>query len=215
LGFYLTFEIVFFVFFILLLIWSYRPERFQASYYILFYTLFVTFPFLFFIFFLREHNFRENFVMFNLLFDGLGTWWILIILIFIVKLPTFILHLWLPKAHVEAPVGGSILLAGILLKLGGYGILRIRKEISNVLLFNRYLFSLGLVGGVATCFLCLRQVDFKSLVAYSSVCHMGLVLAGLLFFTNYSIIGSYLVIIFHGLVSSCLFILLFFPLRTI
>jgi len=132
------------------------------------------------------------------------------ILIFIVKLPTFILHLWLPKAHVEAPLGGSMLLAGILLKLGGYGILRIRKEISNSTLFNRYLFRLGLVGGVLTCFLCLRQVDFKSLVAYSSVCHMGLVLAGLLFFTNYRITGSYLVIIFHGLVSSCLFMLLFF-----
>jgi len=210
LGFYLTFEIVFFVFFILLLIWSYRPERFQASYYILFYTLFVTFPFLFFIFFLREYNFTENFVTFSLLFNGLRTWWMLIILIFMVKLPTFILHLWLPKAHVEAPLGGSMLLAGILLKLGGYGILRIGKEISNALLFNRYLFRLGLVGGVITCFLCLRQVDFKRLVAYSSVCHIGLVVAGLLFFTNYRMIGSYLVIIFHGLVSSCLFMLLFF-----
>jgi len=204
------FEIVFFIFFVLLLIWSYSPERFQASYYMLFYTLFVTFPFLFFILFISENNFNERFFVFSVLLRGTGFWWILIVLIFIVKLPTFILHLWLPKAHVEAPLGGSMLLAGVLLKLGGYGLIRLSKEISREISLRSYFFSLGLVGGLITCFLCLRQVDFKSLVAYSSVCHIGMVLVGLFLFTGYSLTGSYLLMIFHGLVSSSLFMLLFF-----
>jgi len=72
LGFYFSFEIVFFLFFILLLVWSYSPERFQASYYMLFYTLFVTFPFLFFVFYFYDSSLEESFSVFNVLFKGLG-----------------------------------------------------------------------------------------------------------------------------------------------
>jgi len=111
---------------------------------------------------------------------------------------------------VEAPLGGSMILAGILLKLGGYGLIRLGKIFSSDFLFTSYLFSIGLVGGLLTCFLCLRQVDFKCLVAYSSVCHIGLVFLGLIFFNVFCVGGSYLIIVFHGLVSSCLFMFLFF-----
>lgn len=103
-----------------------------------------------------------------------------------------------------------MLLAGVLLKLGGYGLIRLGKEISIETSLSSYFFSLGLVGGLITCFLCLRQVDFKSLVAYSSVCHIGIVLVGLLLFTSHRLVGAYLLMIFHGLVSSSLFMLLFF-----
>jgi NADH-ubiquinone oxidoreductase chain 4 len=90
--------------------------------------------------------------------------------------------LWLPKAHVEAPVSGSIILAGVLLKLGGYGILRINMFLLNFSIFNFgvVIMSISLVGAFYMGCLCFRQVDIKSLIAYSSVCHIGLVIGGLL-----------------------------------
>jgi NADH-ubiquinone oxidoreductase chain 4 len=107
-----------------------------------------------------------------------------IIFAFLVKIPMFLVHLWLPKAHVEAPVSGSMILAGVLLKLGGYGLIRVFPFLLLMGLNYNFIFvSISLVGGFLIRLVCLRQIDIKALIAYSSVAHIGIVLRGLLTIT--------------------------------
>ncbi len=131
-----------------------------------------------------------------------------LIFAFLVKIPIFFVHLWLPKAHVEAPVSGSIILAAILLKLGGYGLIRvfyILENFNNFIIFFLIIFSL--FGGIIVRLICIRQIDLKSLVAYSSVAHIRIVIGGLFSFTSWGWGFSYSLIIAHGLCSSGLFYL--------
>jgi len=211
LSFYIRFEASLIPTLILILGWGYQPERIQAGVYFLFYTIFASLPLLVSILFVY---FNRGGVCISLYTVATEVslinyiWYLITIFAFVVKLPIFIVHLWLPKAHVEAPVAGSIILAGVLLKLGGYGLVRVLPIFSY---FNKNLswvwIRVSVVGGVIVSIICMRQVDIKALIAYSSVAHIGLVLCGLVVFGWWGLNGAVIVIIGHGLCSSGLFCL--------
>lgn len=205
--FYISFELIFIFIFLFVITWGYSSERVQASYYIVFYTIVVSFPFLVFLVLFESHFFSMKF---TLSYRFSIYWWFFLLFVFIVKLPVYGVHIWLPKAHVEAPVAGSMALAGVLLKLGAYGFFRFSRYLSFSLFKNRgYLFSVGLLGGLASCFVCLRQSDLKAFVAYSSVCHMGFGLAGIYRSSCFGFLGGLYMMIGHGFCSSCLFYILY------
>lgn len=208
--FYIAFEASLIPTILLIIIWGYQPERLQASLYLIVYTITASLPLLIIIIKIYSNSKHLNISIPEQITIPLRSinslTWLIIITAFIVKLPLFSVHLWLPKAHVEAPVAGSIILAAILLKLGGYGLARIIIIFTyiNKTLINPVI-SIAMVGGVVTSIICLRQSDIKSLIAYSSVGHIGLIVAGILTNSKLGLQASLSIIIAHGLRSSALF----------
>nr|YP_010472679.1 NADH dehydrogenase subunit 4 [Carea varipes]UVH65811.1 NADH dehydrogenase subunit 4 [Carea varipes] len=217
---YLTFSVMnmfmFYLFFegsliptlLLIVGWGYQPERIQAGMYLLFYTLFVSLPLLMGIFYV--FNEMNCMMIYFLKFINLDMYllYFSMILAFLVKMPMYFVHLWLPKAHVEAPVSGSMILAGIMLKLGGYGLLRLMIFLQEINMKLNYVWIvISLVGGFYISLKCFCQVDIKSLIAYSSVAHMSIVISGIMVMNYWGFMGSYILMIGHGLCSSGMFCL--------
>nr|NP_852171.1 NADH dehydrogenase subunit 4 [Lepidopsocidae sp. RS-2001]AAP44720.1 NADH dehydrogenase subunit 4 [Lepidopsocidae sp. RS-2001] len=205
--FYLFFESSLLPTLLLIIGWGYQPERLQAGIYMLMYTLTASLPLLMGLFYLNDLYGSLNFYLINMLSNLNYLLYFSLILAFMVKLPVVFIHLWLPKAHVEAPVSGSMILAGVLLKLGGYGLLRIYKILLLKNFFSIYFIMISLIGVMFMSIMCIRQTDLKSLIAYSSVVHMGLMFSGFLTGYCWSVNGSFLLMIAHGLCSSGLFAL--------
>nr|APC60865.1 NADH dehydrogenase subunit 4 [Diplomys labilis] len=212
--FYILFETTLIPTLIIITRWGNQTERMKAGSYLLFYTLTGSLPLLITLIYMQNQLGSLNFLLFNYNnYPLYPTWsnnlmWLACTLAFMIKFPLYGLHLWLPKAHVEAPIAGSMVLAAILLKLGGYGMMRVSQLLEPLTNYMAYPFILlSLWGMIMTSSICLRQTDLKSLIAYSSVSHMALVIVAIMIQTPWSFMGATTLMIAHGLTSSLLFCL--------
>ena len=201
--FYFFFEWSLIPIFFIIIGWGYQPERLKASLSLFFYTLFASLPLLISIVIII--NWSGSVKLRIIITQGMPNFlWTITVLAFLVKFPMYFVHLWLPKAHVEAPVSGSIILAGVLLKLGGYGIIRLIR-VTNIRIISSQIIALALIGGGILGVLCIVQRDIKVVIAYSSVVHIALVIAGRLRVTKWGFEGVLIIILAHGVCSSGIF----------
>nr|WNH21110.1 NADH dehydrogenase subunit 4 [Paracirrhites forsteri] len=212
--FYVMFEATLIPTLIIITRWGNQAQRLTAGTYFLFYTLIGSLPLLIALLYMQKITGTLSLMTLHYTpaphsyLSGMKMWWAACLLAFLVKMPLYGLHLWLPKAHVEAPIAGSMVLAAVLLKLGGYGMIRVMVTLEPYTKELSYPFIiLALWGMIMTGSICLRQTDLKSLIAYSSVSHMGLVVGGILIQTPWGLTGALILMIAHGLTSSALFCL--------
>nr|UGW52806.1 NADH dehydrogenase subunit 4 [Isocladus armatus] len=209
LQFYVLFEASLIPTFILILGWGYQPERLQAGIYMMLYTVLASLPLLALLLTWGAWSNSNNFLFLASLTLSSPTnsiWFVASIMAFSVKLPMYITHLWLPKAHVEAPVAGSMVLAGVLLKLGGYGMLRVSAKLASIMPSSNWVWIIwAMTGGALVSLLCVSQTDIKLLIALSSVSHMAMVVSGIITLSTWGVNGAMLIMLGHGFCSSGLF----------
>jgi proton-translocating NADH-quinone oxidoreductase chain M len=210
-GFYILFEAILIPMFIIIGVWGSREQKITAAYYFFFYTLVGSVLMLVSLLYLYYIAGTTDYLTLLSIDIDLETQKILFLAFFAslaVKIPKWPFHVWLPQAHVEAPVAGSVLLAGVLIKLGSYGFIRFCLPIlpEGSKFFAPLVFTLASIAIIYAGMTTLRQTDLKRIIAYSSVGHMGVVMLGIFSFSVLGIEGSIFLQIAHGLVSSALFI---------
>jgi proton-translocating NADH-quinone oxidoreductase chain M len=209
--FYFFFELILIPMFFLISQWGSRLRKIHASMQFFLYTIIGSLIFLFGLLYLNINYQTTDILVLKFLIICSTDQIILFLtffLAFAIKVPIYPFHLWLPEAHVEAPTAGSVLLAGILLKLGTYGFLKfffLLIPLSS-LYFLPLVNMLCIIGIIYSSFIILRQIDIKKIIAYSSVIHMNYTILGLFNFNFLSFYGSYFLMLSHGIISSALFI---------
>nr|AHX02487.1 NADH dehydrogenase subunit 4 [Riquetophycus sp. HSY-2014a] len=209
--FYIYFESVLIPMFLIVGIWGSRQRKIRAAYQFFLYTLLGSLLMLIALLIIYFQTgttdlqvlWHSNFSEFKQIIL-----WLAFFSSFAVKIPMIPFHIWLPEAHAEAPTAGSVILAGILLKIGGYGFLRFSLPMFPIatIFFTPLILTLSLVAVIYASLTTLRQVDLKKIIAYSSVSHMGFVTIGIFSLNVQGIEGSILLMLSHGLVSSALFL---------
>lgn len=214
LMFYIFFETILLPFFIFIGLNATRKRKTHASYLLFFYTIGGSIFMLLSIIMIYMHfGTTDIMVVSHQHIDNeyiKHIIWICFFITFAIKIPIFPFHIWLPEAHVEAPTEGSVLLAGLLLKLGTYGIMRFLIPIfpTITLYYSPLVTVLSILGIIYTSMITIRQIDIKRIIAYSSIAHMNLCVLGIFSLNNVAIAGSILLMISHGLVSGGLFFMI-------
>ena len=211
--FYIFFESVLIPMFLIVGIWGSRERKILASYYFFLYTLLGSVMMLLSILYIYYQVGSSDYeVLLTFSFSKIEQkfLWFTFFLAFASKVPMIPVHLWLPEAHVEAPTAGSVILAGVLLKLGTYGFIRFSLCLfpKASFFFAPLVYMIAAIGIIYTSFTAIRQTDFKRIIAYTSIAHMNLVILGIFSFNSIGLEGAILQSLSHGFVASALFLII-------
>jgi proton-translocating NADH-quinone oxidoreductase chain M len=211
--FYIFFESVLIPMFLIIGIWGSRERKIRAAYFFFLYTLLGSVLMLLSVIYIYYQVGTTDYeVLLTFSFSSFEQkiMWFAFFASFATKVPMVPVHLWLPEAHVEAPTAGSVILAGVLLKLGTYGFIRFSFPLfpEACFFFSPFVYAMSVVGIVYTSLTAIRQSDFKRIIAYTSVAHMNLVMVGLFSFNVIGLEGAILQSLSHGFVASALFLII-------